>query len=152
MKLKLLVATTFAICLGINSQATAVELVGRAVLPADTFAPGVTSGQLITGDTNGRAVPFVNQQPVQGFSAVLPGPKPGTFLMMVDNGFGTKANSPDSLLRFYAVQPDFLTPQGGLGQVFPVNLQTGERLSSFTNESFFQLNDRNFQAGFWIIS
>lgn len=134
----------------INSQALAVELVGRAVLPADTFAPGPTSGQFLnlnndgtvgTATTfNGRSFPFPepNGQPVQGFSAILPGPKTGTYLVMVDNGYGTKANSPDSLLRFYAVEPDFKT-----GQVYPVNLQTGERLSSFTNDSLFQLNDKN---------
>ena len=144
---------TVVVCpLLFNSQAIAVELVGRAVLPADTFAPGATSGQLITGDTNNRTVPFLNRQPVQGLSAVLPGPKTGTFLVMVDNGFGTKASSPDSLLRFYAVQPDFLTAQGGSGQVFPVNLQTGKRLNSFTSESFVQLNDSNNKAGFPIVA
>lgn len=130
----------------INSGALAVELTGRAVLPADTFAPGPTSGQLITG-ANGITVPFANKQPVQGFSAVLPGPKPGTFLVMPDNGFGAKSNSADFLLRFYAVEPDFKT-----GQVYPVNLQTGERLSSFTNESFFQLNDSAGKAGFPIVA
>ncbi|WP_013334556.1 PEP-CTERM sorting domain-containing protein [Gloeothece verrucosa] len=129
-----------------SSSASAVELVGRAVLNADTFAPGPTSGQLITA-SNGRIPPFINQQPIQGFSAVLPGPKEGTYLVMVDNGFGSKPTSPDSLLRFYAVEPDFTT-----GQVFPVNLQTGERLNSFSQESWFQLNDQNHQAGFPIVA
>ncbi len=81
------------------------ELVGRAVLPASTFAAGPTSGQFLAlnndGTTspvnsNGLPVPFPgpNGQPVQGFSAILPGPKVGTYLVMVDNGYGTKANSP----------------------------------------------------------
>ena len=131
----------------LNSQAIAVELVGRAVLPASTFAPGPTSAQLISGATNGIAVPFTNKQPVQGFSAVLPGPKPGTFLVTADNGFGGKGNSPDFLLRFYAVQPDFTT-----GQVFPVNLKTGERLDSFTSESFIQLNDQAGKINFPIVA
>ena len=131
----------------LNSQAIAVQLVGRAVLPASTFAPGPTSAQLISGSPNGIAVPFINKQPVQGFSAVLPGSKPGTFLVMADNGFGSKGNSPDFLLRFYAVQPDFTT-----GQVFPVNLKTGERLSSFTSESFFQLNDKAGKINFPIVA
>lgn len=126
------------------------QLVGRAVLNADTFASGTTSGQFLNLNNdgtvgtatnfNGRTFPFPspNGQPVQGFSAVLPGPVQGTYLVMVDNGYGTKANSPDSLLRFYAVEPDFTT-----GQVYPVNLQTGARLDSFNEDSFFQLNDKN---------
>ncbi|HEY9641482.1 MAG TPA: esterase-like activity of phytase family protein, partial [Coleofasciculaceae cyanobacterium] len=125
------------------------QLVGRAVLPAATFAAGPTSGQFLTLNNdgtigtlsaNGETVPFVtpNGQPVQGFSAVLPGPKAGTYLVMVDNGYGTKANSPDSLLRFYSVETDFAT-----GKVYPVDLQTGKRLDSFSNQSFFQLNDKN---------
>lgn len=141
------IACALGLQIFLNSQAIAVELVGRAVLPANTFAPGPTSGQFITGSTNGITVPFTNKQPVQGFSAVLPGAKPGTFLVMADNGFGSKGNSPDFLLRFYAVQPDFVT-----GQVFPVNLKTGERLDSFTSESFFQLNDEAGKINFPIVA
>jgi arylsulfatase A-like enzyme len=125
------------------------QLEGRSVLPASTFAVGPTSGQFLalnndgttgTISANGQPVPFVgsNGQPVQGFSAVLPGPKQGTYLVMVDNGYGSKANSPDSLLRFYAVEPDFTT-----GQVSPVDLQTGKRLESFSDKSLLQLNDKN---------
>ena len=68
-------------------QAHAAELLERAVLPAATFAPGPTSGQYTAGG-NGIPTPFINRQPVQGFSAVLPGPVKGTFLVMSDNGFG----------------------------------------------------------------
>ncbi|MBW4661243.1 MAG: esterase-like activity of phytase family protein [Drouetiella hepatica Uher 2000/2452] len=125
------------------------QLVGRAVLPAATFAPGVTSGQFLalnndgtvgTVNANGQPVPFlgVNGQPVQGFSGVLPGAKLGTYLVMVDNGYGAKANSADALLRFYAVEPDFST-----GEVYPVDVQTGDRLDSFTDKSLLQLNDKN---------
>src|SRR5215467_8390340 len=78
-----------------------VTLVGRAVLAADTFAPGPPSGFAITGDTNGRTVPFASQ-PVQGFSAVLRKWN-GNYLVMVDNGFGAKGNSADSRLRWYEV-------------------------------------------------
>jgi hypothetical protein len=131
--------------------AQAAELVGRAVLPADTFAPGPTSGQLI-GNANNRTAPFVDQQPVQGFSAVLSGSKPGTYYVMSDNGFGGKANSPDALLRVYAVKPDFLTQWGGTGQVFPVNFRTGRRLPGFTDQSFLQLNDANQRAGFTLVA
>lgn len=147
-----LLSLALSLASSVSSSALAVELVGRAVLPADTFAPGPTSGQLITGETNGRTVPFVDQQPVQGFSGVLPGPRRGTFLVMSDNGFGAKANSPDYLLRFYAVQPDFLTRFGGSGEVFPVNRETGSALTDFSAESYFQLNDSANQAGFEIVA
>ena len=63
---------------------------------------------------------------MQGFSAVLRGPVKGTYLVMSDNGFGAKANSPDALLRVDAVKPDFET-----GEVKPVNRFTGEELSEF---------------------
>src|SRR5262245_34693892 len=60
------------------------QLVGRAVLPADTFAAGPTSGrQLGSQPINGRTAPFVDQQPVQGFSAVL-SQEDGTFWVMSD--------------------------------------------------------------------
>ena len=125
------------------------QLVARAVLPAATFAAGPTSGQFLTLNNdgtigtlnaNGETVPFLTPsgQPVQGFSGVLPGAKAGTYLVLVDNGYGTKANSPDSLLRFYSVETDFAT-----GKVYPTDLQTGARLDSFTDKSFFQLNDKN---------
>jgi hypothetical protein len=129
----------------------AVDLVGRAVLPAATFSPGPTSGQFIT-TANGQPVPFVDTQPVQGFSAVLRGPTFGTFLVMVDNGFGSKTNSADSLLRFYSVKADFLTRFGGSGQVLPVARGTGAVLPSFSAESTFQLNDQGFKAGFSTIA
>ncbi len=61
------------------APADAAALLGRAVLPAATFAPGPTSGQFITCSTNGVPVPFVDAQPVQGFSGVIAGPTPGTF-------------------------------------------------------------------------
>lgn len=136
----------------------AVELVGRAVLPARTFAGGPTSGQLITGNTNNIPVPFINAQPVQGVSAVLPGPTCGTYRVMVDNGFGARGNSPDALLRAYAVRPDFrrfsplLRRVVGSGRVTPVNFQTGAALTSFTPESYLQLNDSASRAGFPLVA
>lgn len=134
-----------------NARSLAVELVGRAVLPSATFAPGPTSGQL-SSSANDVSVPFLERQPVQGISAVLPGSKPGTFLIMSDNGFGSKANSPDFVLRFYGVKPDFVTAKGGLGKVLPVNPTTGRKLDSFNSESFVQLNDRATRVGFPIVA
>jgi len=116
-------------------SASAAELLDRAVLPANTFSPGPTSGQYASG-ANGNVLPLINKQPVQGFSAVLRGPVKGTYLVMSDNGFGSKANSPDALLRVDAVKPNFET-----GEVKPVNRFTGEELSEFTSESFITLRD-----------
>lgn len=115
--------------------AESAELLERAVLPAGSFAPGPTSGQFATG-ANGVTTPFIERQPVQGFSAVLRGPARGTYLVMSDNGFGAKANSPDALLRVYAVRPDFET-----GTVVPVNRFTGDDLPEFSAQSFITLRD-----------
>ena len=97
------------------SGAHAQSLVGFASLPADTFAPGPTSGQLIQ-PANGRTPPFVNRQPVQGISSILRTSK-GDFLAMADNGFGAKENSVDFVLRMYRIAPDFKTKVGGSGTI-----------------------------------
>jgi len=86
------------------------RLVGRAVLPADTFAEGPTSGRYAV------PAPFQNAQPVQGFSAVLDNGD-GTFLAMPDNGFGSLENSADYHLRAYTIRPDFATATGGSGEI-----------------------------------
>ena len=90
-------------------------LVGFASLPADTFAAGPTSGQFITA-ANGVKSPFVNRQPVQGFSSVLRSSN-GDFLVMPDNGFGSKATSVDFVLRVYRISPDFKRKTGGTGAI-----------------------------------
>lgn len=128
----------------LNSSVQGAELVGRAILSADTFAPGSTTG--LFKKTN-RTTPFTNAQPVQGFSSVIAGPKQGTYLVISDNGFGGKSNSPDYVLRIYAVEPDFET-----GKVFPVNIRTGERLQSFNRQSFTELNDKSAKANFQIVA
>jgi len=91
------------------------ELVGRAVLPADTFRAGPTSGQQLgTAPINGFTPPFINRQPVQGFSAVHDN-RDGSFLVMCDNGFGAMENSSDFELRVYRIRLDFRTTRGGSG-------------------------------------
>ena len=79
---------------------TTPVLTGWAVLPADTFVPGSAPSGHFTGNP---AAPFPGQ-PVQGFSGVhrLPG---GGYLAMSDNGFGTKTNSQDFLLRVHTIKP-----------------------------------------------
>jgi hypothetical protein len=89
-------------------------LLGRAILPADAYQPGPPSGAFIAPD-NGVTPPFPSQ-PLPGFSAILDAGR-GTFWAMPDNGYGTKANSSDFLLRLYRIRPDFRTARGGSGGV-----------------------------------
>lgn len=123
-------------------------LVGWAVLPGTTFADGPTSGQFAGANPYGTHLPpYADSQPVQGFSAVLPGPAAGTFLVMTDNGFGTQANSADALLRVYAMHPDFKTASGGNGTVSAINYTLGTDLSNFSSPSRITLNDANHKLG-----
>jgi hypothetical protein len=55
----------------------------------------------------GINLPFKGQ-PVQGLSGIK-NLKDGTFLTLTDNGFGSKANSPDAMLMFHIVKPDWKT-------------------------------------------
>ena len=113
-------------------------LEGRAVLPVATYAPGPPSGSFFAGQTiNGITFPTPSQ-PVEGFSALLSGRRPGEFLAMPDNGFGSKANSRDFLIRAYYIEPDFKTAKGGTGAV--------------TVKDFIQFRDPNGVIGFPIVS
>jgi hypothetical protein len=122
MSVSVLVTT---LALGLASSAAAQTLERFASLPADTFAPGPTSGQFIT-PANGRIPPFEGEQPVQGVSSVLPW-KRGDFLVMSDNGFGAKNNSADFVLRVHRISPRFRTRHGGEGTI--------------ESETFFTLRD-----------
>ncbi|WP_276957303.1 hypothetical protein [Allomeiothermus silvanus] len=55
--------------LGLTQSAPRTELVGYAVLPADTFAPGPASGQFNSDGSKKASSPYPSQ-PVQGFSAM----------------------------------------------------------------------------------
>src|SRR5262249_31731079 len=58
----------------VPGSAHAQQLIGWAKMPAATFADGPTSGQFAAPNPYGTNLPpFVNRQPVQGFSAVLAG-------------------------------------------------------------------------------
>jgi len=110
--------------LTLASSAAAVEsgrptLVARAILPAETYAPGPTSGaRLGAAPINGVAVPFVDKQPVQGVSALHDaGDGDGTYWAMADNGFGRMENSADFRLRVYRLRADWKTAAGGRGEV-----------------------------------
>jgi glycerophosphoryl diester phosphodiesterase len=92
------------------------ELVGFAMLPADTFAEGPASGRY-NGDGSKSALPRFPGQPVQGFSGVQFGPVCGSYYVLSDNGFGSKFNSIDYLLRAYQITPDPKTVDGGAGTI-----------------------------------
>ena len=145
---------TAAVLLTSAHVSAAPTLTGWASLPALTTAPGPTSGQFAAagfGD-NGKLLPLLNAQPVQGLSAVLDGPRPGTYYVMCDNGFGSKPNSADALLRVFAVRPEWKTWNGkavvGTGAVTPVDYRNGKRLPSFTTDSFISLSDPDHRLGF----
>lgn len=146
----------------LTAAAQAATLTAFAVLPADTFVPGPTSGQLIKA-ANGRHPPFVDQQPVQGFSGLIKG-EGDSFYVLSDNGFGARDNSSDYLLAIYHIVPDFRDATGGAGTIrvsniirlsdpgahlpYPVTredrLLTGADLDP---ESFRRLEDGSFWIG-----
>ena len=108
------------LCVGLNAQSPPVSLDGWAVLPADTFAEGPPSGAWLRADT--LRVPQFPSQPVQGVSALWPAGH-DDWWALTDNGYGSKTNSSDYLLRIYR-----LRVQWGRGA------EAGQvRLSSFTS-------------------
>jgi hypothetical protein len=139
------------------------RLEARAVLPADTAAPGPPSGAAIgAGPFNGVTPPFPSQ-PVQGFSGILPAGN-GRWWAMPDNGYGRKENSADWLLRIYRIRPSFKTAAGGSGGAsvdgfieladpdgrFPFPLVREDRLLTGADvdpESILQLADGTFWIG-----
>lgn len=146
-----------AMASGLGGSATfANELTAFAVMPANTFAEGPTSGQFAGPGAGGNALPLLNKQPVQGVSAVLAGPTDDTFYVMPDNGFGAKTNSADALLRIYAIKPDFTvwTRRGlrGSGTISPANFRSGRKMSSFSANSFISLRDPKHRLGFRLVA
>lgn len=129
---------TVGLSLGLTQSAPKTELVGYAVLPADTFAPGPASGQFNSDGSKKASAPY-SSQPVQGFSAVqfAPGAR-GSYWVMSDNGFGAKYNSVDYLLRIYQITPNPKTPQGGSGTV--------------RVDNFVQLRDPDKKIPFFIVN
>jgi hypothetical protein len=101
------------------------ELIGRSVLPAETYRAGSAPSGFFTGITTPIPAPFPGQ-PVQGFSGVHRNAD-GSYVVMSDNGFGAKANSPDFELRVHRIVPDFATGvtsvvSGGFGLSDPDRL------------------------------
>lgn len=123
-RLALLLCATATAALA--EETVPATLAGHAALPAATFdappadAPADTrvSGKFLAPAARvdepgtvaqplGLATPFEGQ-PVQGFSgyaATRAGD--GSLFALIDNGFGSKLNSPDALLSFTRIVPDF---------------------------------------------
>lgn len=71
-------------------------------VPGDT---GGMHGKRLTG----ISLPFIGQ-PLQGFSGfAMNRADDGSIYVLTDNGFGSKANSPDTMLFFSRMLPDFET-------------------------------------------
>lgn len=133
MRLSLIAALLLSSTMLAGAQETQKEfsakLVGHALLPANTIIPAPAdapadlkvSGKFVTpgkrvealgtvvgtsgGRPTGLSTPF-SGQPVQGFSGIRSLGN-GEFLVLTDNGFGTKANSPDAALFFHRLKADF---------------------------------------------
>ncbi|MBE3636677.1 esterase-like activity of phytase family protein [Mangrovicoccus algicola] len=96
-------------------------LEGHAILPAQTLIPAPedapaalqVSGKytslprLTAAPTDGAELPFAGQ-PVQGFSGIQ-AIGDGSYYVLTDNGFGSKKTSPDTMLFFHVVRPDWDT-------------------------------------------
>ncbi|MFN6525822.1 esterase-like activity of phytase family protein [Nostoc sp. ChiSLP03a] len=111
-----------------------VELVGFASLPADTFSDGPASGKDVSA--NGRTGPFPGQ-PIQGFSGVQFA-NSNSFYFLSDNGYGSKDNSADFLLRINRLDPNFKGTENGDGSVKVLD--------------YIQLSDPNNKVPFEIVN
>ncbi|MDM9585260.1 esterase-like activity of phytase family protein [Nostoc sp. GT001] len=111
-----------------------VELVGFASLPADTYSDGPASGAEISA--NGRTGPFPGQ-PIQGFSGVQFA-NSNSLYFLSDNGYGSKDNSEDFLLRINRVDPNFKGTENGDGTVKVLD--------------YIQLSDPNNKVPFQIVN
>lgn len=149
-----------------STAITEPTLTGFARLPADTFDNArPTSGKYISA-SNGVSVPFLNKQPIQGFSGVVKNID-GTYTILSDNGYGSMSNSADYQLSLYVIKPDLKQAQGGTGNLtvqktiqlkdpnkkisFPlVNQFTNERIltgADFDPESIQRAKDGTFWIG-----
>jgi len=129
-------AATTALTPALADKAFTGTLAGHAIVPAFTFvdppadAPAdmAISGKFTNTDRKridavgtvmgtsfisapdapretGIKLPFKGQ-PVQGFSGIK-AVGDGTFWVLQDNGYGSKANSPDAMLMLHRLKPDF---------------------------------------------
>ena len=163
-----LVASCLIACVPKSDQVSGdrATLIGRAVLPADTFQPGTPPvGIELDSEINGREPPF-GATPVQGFSSLIPRDD-DQYVALQDNGFGEMANSPDYPLGWFHIHLDLADPEPGGGTVevmdyvtwsdpngkipFAITLadSAGRPLTGadFDPESFVRMNDGSFWVG-----
>jgi hypothetical protein len=89
-----------------------LQISGRYATPSPQRVDTVDSAMGISALSDkaaprptGLKLPFQGQ-PVQGLSGIKT-QKDGTYLTLTDNGFGSKANSPDAMLMFHVIKPDW---------------------------------------------
>jgi hypothetical protein len=103
-------------------------LTGRAVLASDTFRPGsapsgafIAAGDRANARGNGLTVPdsgpVFAEQPVQGFSGLVPTGTRGQYWALSDNGYGTRASSADFELWVSKVRPTLAAGAAAPGAV-----------------------------------
>lgn len=154
--LALLVAAAAAPALAQEETRFPARLAGHAILPAlsmtappedaprDLWVSGKFTGAArndqpmsVPGDTGekygrhqtGIALPFLGQ-PVQGMSGfAMNRDADGSWFVLTDNGFGSKLNSPDAMLFFHRMQPDF--ERGTVERVETVFLRDPDRKVPF---------------------
>lgn len=114
-------------------------LTGRATLPATYIAPGPPSGAKVDPN-NGLKGPWPGQV-IPGFSAMVDNGD-GTFLAQPDNGFGSKGNSADFLLRSYVIKPNWETGRGRITR------KTG----TIEVQGFISYRDPNHKIAFPIVN
>lgn len=116
-----LACAALPVALGATGSEVPATLAGHVALPAQTLIPApqdapealqvsgkyTTIPRLTNVPTDGQALPFAGQ-PVQGFSGIRH-LGDGQYRVLTDNGFGTKANSPDAMLFYHTMTPDWTT-------------------------------------------
>ncbi len=134
MRLSILALAGVLAAPAIAEETFPATLAGHAVLPAlslvqppadaprdawisGKFTGGARNGEPMSvmgnvgknygGHETGIALPFIGQ-PVQGMSGfAMTQAEDGSWYTLTDNGFGSKRNSPDAMLFFHKMAPDF---------------------------------------------
>lgn len=128
------IATLVAAPLAAEPVQVTATLAGHAILPAETFAlppsdaphglfmSGRFAGnerhetpyEMVSGRT-GLGRPFPGQ-PLQGFSGIKH-LGDDRYLLLTDNGFGSRANSADAMLMVHIARPDWARSDHGSGRL-----------------------------------
>jgi hypothetical protein len=98
------------------------KLTGWAEIPSTYRQAGPVSGQYTT-PANGVTPPYQGQ-PIPGFSGMIPGTMPLSFIGLPDNGYGAQGNSADFVLGFYIVHPQFKVNGDGTTNRGVVNVRS----------------------------